>query len=415
MQRKLIGLFAISLVILFMLVNCTKSGEEKAEAMTTEEALTEARKLAREFILTDGHIDVPYRLREFMEDISVATKVGDFDYPRAKEGGLNVPFMSIYIPAKYQEKGGGKAVADSLIDLVVGFTQKYPAKFALATSVADVLEQFKRGVISLAMGMENGAGIEDDLKNLEYFYQRGIRYITLTHSKNNLICDSSYDKERRWNGLSPFGEKVVQEMNRLGIMVDISHVSDSTFYDVLRISKAPVIASHSSCRYFTPEWERNMSDEMIKALAEKGGVININFGSAFLRKEYQGSWAKAMQEIEEHLNANNIPKGSEEAALYYQQYRMEHRKGTVADVADHIDHVVQLVGVDHVGLGSDFDGVLALPKGLEDVSKYPNLIAELLKRGYSEADIEKICGGNMLRVWAEVERVAKELQGKEMP
>ncbi len=389
---------------------CQQSQPKEARAMSGPELMHKAQQLAQEFIITDGHIDVPYRLREFMEDISERTKVGDFDYPRAKAGGLNAPFMSIYIPAKYQKKGGAKALADSLIDMVVGFTTAHPDKFALATSPAEVRQQFAQGVISLAMGMENGAGIEDDLSNLAYFYRRGIRYITLTHAKNNLICDSSYDKERKWNGLSPFGEKVVAEMNRLGIMVDISHVSDSTFYDVIRLSKAPVVATHSSCRYFTPEWERNMSDEMIKVLAEHGGVININFGSSFLRKEYQGSWSQSMKEIDDYLKSHNIAKGTEAAALYFQKYRMEHRKGTVKDIVDHIDHVVKLVGVDHVGLGSDFDGVLSLPVGVEDVSKYPVIIAELLKRGYSEKDIKKICGENMLRVWNEVEKTAQRLQ-----
>lgn len=366
-----------------------------------------ARDLAHRFIITDGHIDVPYRLREWMEDISQRTRGGDFDYPRAKEGGLNAPFMSIYIPAKYQETGGARELADSLIDLVYSFAERWPDKFAIATSVAEVREQFKRGVISLAMGMENGAPIQQ-LADLEHFYRRGIRYITLTHAKYNHICDSSYDPERKWNGLSPFGEQVVREMNRLGIMVDISHVSDSAFYDVLRISRAPVIASHSSCRHFTPDWERNMNDDMIKALAEKGGIICINFGSSFLKSEYQGAWKEGNAAVDQYLKEHGIDRESPEGQAYYHKYRKEHPRGTVADVADHIDHVVQLVGVDHVGFGSDFDGVFALPKGLSDVSMYPNLIYELLRRGYSEEDIRKICGENMLRVWSEVERIARE-------
>ena len=405
---------SVLIMCIILVLNASGGSEENEANPTTGQALPEkAQQLSQKFIIVDGHIDVPYRLKEFMEDISVHTKVGDFDYPRARAGGLNVPFMSIYVPAGLQGTGKTKAVADSLIDMVVGFTTAYPDKFALATSVADVHKQFQRGVISLAMGMENGAPIEGRWENLRYFYDRGIRYITLTHSKNNHICDSSYDKERKWNGLSPFGKKLVAEMNRLGMMIDVSHVSDSTFYDVIELSRAPVVATHSSCRHFTPEWERNMSDEMIKVLAKHRGVILINFGSAFLRKEYQGSWAKSMKEIEEHMKANNIARGSEEAAIYFQQYRMEHRKGTVKDIVDHIDHVVKLVGADYVGFGSDFDGVLSLPHGVEDVSKYPNIIAELLKRGYSEQDIEKICGGNMLRVWSEVEKIAQQLQQAE--
>ncbi len=318
--------------------------------------------------------------------------------------------MSIYIPAKYQKSGGAKALADSLIDMVYGFTEKWPDKFAVATSVSDVHRHFTQGKISLPMGMENGAPIEGNLKNVKYFYSRGIRYITLTHAKNNHICDSSYDDEPKWNGLSPFGEKVVREMNRVGIMIDVSHITDSTFYDVMELTEAPVVATHSSCRHFTPDWERNMSDEMIRALAENGGVICINFGSAFLNSDYRGGWKQAREEIDSHLIEHNIQEGSKEAVEYHTQYRREHPKGIVEDVADHIDHVVRLVGVDHVGFGSDFDGVMFLPEGLQDVSQYPNLIYELLKRGYSEEDIEKMCGSNMLRVWSKVEKVARQTE-----
>lgn len=378
-------------------------------ALSDEARHQKAQELAQKFIITDGHIDVPYRLQEYMEDVSQQT-IGDFDYPKAKAGGLNAPFMSIYVPARLQKEGGAKKFADNLIDMVEKFAADHPDKFAIATSVADVQEQFREGKVSLAMGMENGAPVEGKLANLEHFYQRGIRYITLTHSKDNEICDSSYDSTHTWNGLSPFGEKVVAEMNRLGIMIDISHVTDSTFYQAMRITTAPVIASHSSCRFFTPDWERNMSDDMIKLLAEKGGVICINFGSDFLKKEFQGEWEIAQKEIEDHYAEYHIKEGSREAAEYYQQYRRERPKGTVADVVDHIDHVVKLAGVNYVGLGSDFDGVLSLPAGLQDVSGYPNIIEELLKRGYSEDDIQKICGGNMLRVWSEVERIAQQNQ-----
>lgn len=245
----------------------------------------------------------------------------------------------------------------------------------------------------------------------EHFYDRGIRYITLTHSEVNHICDSSYDTERKWNGLSPFGEEVVAEMNRLGIMVDISHVSDSAFYDVMKIAKAPAIASHSSCRHFRPGWERNMSDDMIKLLAKNGGVICINFGSSFLDTTFAGSWRKSNREISDHLSRNNIEEGSDAAEIYRQQYRKSNLLGTVDDIVKHIDHAVNLVGVDHVAFGSDYDGVTHLPEGAQDVTGFPNIIYELLKRDYSEADIEKICGGNMLRVWSEVEETAKRLQG----
>jgi membrane dipeptidase len=402
--------FILSLTAIFLFAACQKGDtQNSAKPQTEEELRQKAQELARQFIIIDGHIDVPYRLQEYMEDISQQT-LGDFDFPKARAGGLNAPFMSIYVPARLQKKGGAKDFADNLIDMVEKFASDWPDKFAVARSVADVQNQFQEGKVSLAMGMENGAPLEGNLENLQHFQRRGIRYITLTHSKDNEICDSSYDSTRTWNGLSPFGEKVVAEMNRLGIMVDISHVSDSAFYDVMKITTAPVIASHSSCRFFTPDWERNMNDDMIKLLAENSGVICINFGSSFLKREFRGTWEKAQKEIKDHYAEYNIKEGSKEAAEYFQQYRREHYKGTVADVADHIDHVVKLTGVDYVGFGSDFDGVLALPAGLQDVSGYPNLIEELLKRGYSEEDIEKICSGNILRVWSEVERISQESQ-----
>lgn len=366
-----------------------------------DELYKKAVELAHKFIIIDTHVDVPYRLQEKWEDISQRTSGGHFDYERAKLGGLDVPFMSIYIPAEYEKTGGAKKLADSLIDMVESFQTKFPQKFAVAVSTDDVQSQFKKGLISLPMGMENGSAIEGDLNNLKYFYDRGIRYITLTHSKNNHICDSSYDKTKKWKGLSPFGEKVVADMNRLGIMVDISHVSDDTFYDVLKITKTPVIASHSSCRHFTPGFERNMSDKMIKALAENGGVIQINFGSGFLLGEYRSK----MKIARDYLESQNIKGSSPEGEKYYAKYKKEKNVnlGTVKDIADHIDHVVKLVGIDHVGIGSDYDGIDDLPKGAEDVSTYPNIIYELLKLGYSDEDIQKICSGNILRVWKQIE------------
>ena len=260
--------------------------EKKPVDRMSDDALHQyADKLAHEFILTDGHIDLPYRLkmknfrveREYM-GIPVSSKEGDFDFERAKKGGLSAPFMSIYIPSEYQKYPDmGKALADSLINMIRQICIQIPDKFSLANSPADVETNFKAGKISLPMGMENGAPIGNDIKNVKYFYDEGIRYITLTHGKDNQICDSSYDTTYTWNGLSPFGEKVVDEMNRTGIMVDISHVSDSTFYDVMKRSKAPCIASHSSCRYYTPGFLRNMNDDMIKKLGSNGGVVQINF------------------------------------------------------------------------------------------------------------------------------------------
>ncbi len=415
-MRRRLALPAFILLFAAM-TGCTPTDSPDADVDSTEADLTidpalleRAQDLTQRFILVDGHIDVPYRMTEYEEDITQATEGGDFDYPRAKAGGLNAPFMSIFIPADRQEiEGSAKILADSLIDMVEGFVERAPEKYAIATSVDDVRRQKEEGLISLPMGMENGAPIET-LDDLRHFYDRGIRYITLTHGRDNRICDSSYDDTRTWKGLSPFGEQVVDEMNRLGIIVDISHLSDSTIFQVLRRSKAPVFASHSSARHFTPGWERNMSDELIKAMAERDGVIMINFGSSFLGGEYQQEGRALSQRIDQYQTEHNLDPRSAEGALYRERQRKLNPVGTFRDVADHIDHVVALVGVDHVGLGSDYDGVTALPAGLEDVSTYPNLVAELLKRGYSDEDIGKILGGNALRVWSGVERVAQELQ-----
>lgn len=375
--------------------------------------LKQAKELAQDVIIVDGHIDVPYRLKHEWADVSKSTDGGDFDFPRAREGGLDAPFMSIYIPAEYQETGGGKALADSLIDMVESIANDNPDKFAIADSPAQIRENKQQGLISLPMGMENGAGIEGDLENISHFYDRGIRYITLAHSKDNRISDSSYDTTRdTHNGLSDFGTKVVKEMNRVGIMVDVSHITDEAINDVFDVSEAPVIASHSSCRFFTPEFERNMSDVLIKRLAENDGVIMINFGSTFLDSASANSSDRVREEIAQKMEEKGLEEGSKEAEEFQQQYFQDNFKfSTVEKVADHIDHVVNLVGIDYVGLGSDYDGVgPTLPIGLKDVSEYPNLFAELLSRGYSESDIQKIASGNVFRVWNNVIEVSQRLQ-----
>lgn len=366
-----------------------------------------AELLAQKYIIVDGHVDIPYRMLDKADDLSKRTKTGDFDYVRAKQGGLNAPFMSIYIPASYQS-GGAFTLANQLMDMVEGFEKKWPNHFAVAHSVADVRALSKKGLVALPMGMENGAPVEGKLENLAHFYRRGIRYITLTHSKNNHICDSSYDTERKWNGLSPFGRQAIAEMNRLGIMVDVSHISDDTFEQVMEITKVPAIASHSSCRKFTPDFERNMSDQMIKRLAKNGGVIMINFGSSFLTHKARKKSDQVRAVIAAYLKQHQLERGSAEAKAYSKSYRAKHKEfADVSDVVDHIENVVKLVGIEHVGLGSDFDGVGdSLPTGLKDASFYPNLIFHLLKRGYQDKDIEKICSGNVLRVWTAVENYA---------
>jgi membrane dipeptidase len=382
---------------MLLIISCEKE-------LTDSELKPKAYELAQKFTIIDTHIDAPFKMYQQWKDIADTTD-RNFDYNKAKKGGLNIPFMSIFVPASKEGSEKSTIMADSMISLTEKAVENNPDKFKMIYSVNDVLENNNTNMIGLAMGMENGSPINKNIKNVEYFYKRGIRYITLCHSKWNHICDSSYDEDKHWNGLSPFGEKVVSEMNRLGIMIDISHVSDSAFYDVLQLTKAPVIASHSSCRFYTPGFERNMSDEMIKALAKNGGVIQINFGLFFIDNVYK----MKMDTLDNILKEMKLTYWDPKAKPVIEEFKQSHniKYAPAAEVAKHINHVVKLVGIDYVGLGSDFDGVGdGLPKGLKDVSEYPNLIYELLKLGYTEEEIEKICSGNLLRVWREVERIA---------
>lgn len=384
---------------------------------TKSDLQEEANRLAQAFPIVDGHVDLPYRLRvhnfklerEYM-GIPIQTDDGDFDYTRARRGGLDAPFMSIYIPSSYQESGGAKQLADSLIDMVAGIAAAHPDKFKIVRSPEEILANHRKGIISLPLGMENGAPIGDSLENVAYFARRGIRYITLTHATDNLICDSSYDSTRTWNGLSPFGRQVVLEMNRQGIMVDISHVSDSSFYQVLALTDVPCIASHSSARKFTPGFERNMSDDMIRKMGQHGGVIMVNFGSTFLDGKINRQRDSLRNMLDEALEAQGLNSQDSLAQPFIEQFQQQHPMlfADVETVADHIDHIVALAGIDHVGLGSDFDGVGdSLPTGLKDVADYPNLIRVLLERGYNSEDISKICSGNIFRVWRAVAAAEK--------
>ena len=404
---------------MILLFACSGEHSKKSQDNDPLELRERAHRLSQKIIITDGHVDLPYRMakkgfmsRNSVEDVSIET-VGDFDYPKAKIGGLDAPFMSIYVPAAFQKSGGAKAFADSLIDMVGRLPQAFPNLFASAGSPSEVKGNFEKALISLPLGMENGAPIESDLANVKYFFDRGIRYITLTHSLDNDICDSSYDtSEDTWDGLSPFGEQVVQEMNKWGIMIDVSHISDKAFYDVMNLTQAPVIASHSSCRKFTPGFMRNMNDDMIKLLAKKGGVIQINFGSSFLSKTSQDQFSEIKTSLDEYRAAEGLSENDSTYVAYAAQYLIDMDPfEEIKTVADHIDHVVAIAGIDYVGLGSDFDGVgNSLPKGLKDVSMYPNLIYELLMRGYSDEDVEKICSQNVFRVWEETLSIASKIQ-----
>ncbi|MFZ2864591.1 MAG: dipeptidase [Ignavibacteriaceae bacterium] len=374
-----------------------------------------AEQICKNNLLIDTHIDLPDWLYDEWFDVSKETDKGEIDYQRAIRGGLDVAFMSIYTSPGLEAKGKSKIKADSMIAIVHKIVKLWPDKFYFIRSTSDIISNINKNKILLTMGMENGSPIEHSLDNLREFYDKGVRYITLAHYKWNHISDSANDPEKKWNGLSPFGEEVVKEMNRLGMMVDISHVSDSTFYDVIKLSKAPVIASHSCCRFFTPGYERNMNDDMIKILAENGGVIQLAFANFFLKNDTYQAYTTGEENIKKYLRENRIDSNSELAWKYEEQYWKDNPlpPATVKDVADHIDHVKNLVGIDYVGLGSDFNGTGGmLAVGLEDVSKYPNLVYELLLRDYTENEIAKVLGGNLLRVWKEVEQTAARLKNE---
>jgi membrane dipeptidase len=369
-----------------------------------------ADDLAHSILLIDTHLDTPFELERRMQDISGRIEGGHFDYVRARKGGLDALFMAAYVAPEYEEKGGAKAYADRTIDMIEGFGRKWPGQFVLACSPDEVRAQFGGNRVAICLGIENGSAVEGNLAHVRHFYDRGIRYITLVHSADNHICDSSFDDTHRWHGLSPFGKALVAEMNRVGMIVDVSHVSDEAFHQILEVSKTPVVATHSSCRHFTPGWERNLSDDMIRLLAAKGGVVQVNFGAMFVNATVTREFMQVHEEVRRHIRDHRL-QGEERKRYTRQRWEQAtFSKAQVSEVAAHIDHIARLVGIDHVGLGSDFDGVTEVPVGLEDVSCYPNLIAELLKMGYSEADIRKIAGENFLRVWSEIERAGAKLR-----
>ncbi len=393
------------LLILPLTVLMLSACEQAAPEQTEQTVAERAAAIAQETMIVDTHIDVPYRLNHEWEDVSVATDGGDFDYPRAVKGGLNAPFMSIYTPADLGDTQASTDHANKMIDLVERMVSENPDKFTIVRSPSELEAAFKAGKIALPLGMENGSPVNGSMETLQHFYQRGIRYITLAHSKTNHLADSSYDENRQWNGLSPFGIEVVAKMNALGMMVDISHLSDDSASAVLDVTTVPVIASHSSVRYFTPDWERNISDALVKRVKENGGVIMINYGSAFLHQPPHefGDARDAAWKVITDGGVEDTPEAKDAFEL---TYRAEHPYpyANVGQVADHIDYIKNLVGIDYVGIGSDYDGVGdSLPTGLKDVSSFPTLIAELINRGYSDPEIKKVMSGNLMRVWTAVE------------
>jgi len=362
-------------------------------------------------IVIDTHADTPQRmLFEKGFDLGVRHPNGNIDIPRMRQGGLDALFFSIWVPSDVTGPPAVKRALD-LVDSVREAVRAHPTDLMLATTAADVRTAASQHKIAALMGMEGGHMIADDLGLLRLYAALGVRYLTLTHFKNNAWADSSTDKPAH-NGLTPFGKDVVHELNRLGVMVDISHVSDKTFYDALETSRAPVIASHSSCRVISHH-ARNMTDDMLRALAKNGGVVQINYELSFLSEEYRVAAEKKSGDVVVALTAMSKKCGGDEACATLQEARINREamekgelpKVTWDTIIEHIDHAVKIAGVDHVGLGSDFDGA-TMPIGMDDASQLPKITDALLKKGYSDQDVEKILGGNLLRVMEQVERVA---------
>jgi membrane dipeptidase len=371
-----------------------------------------ARKVHASGMLFDGHNDLPWRLRAAGDmgfeslDLSKRLPSGQTDIPRLREGGLKAQFWSVYIPSEHENPA--RTVVEQ-IDLVHRMVERYPDDFEMAYSADDIERVVKAGKIASLIGIEGGVAIEDDLAMLRMFARMGARYMTLTHNKTLEWADAATDSPRH-DGLTPFGERVVKEMNRLGMFVDISHVSPATMADVLRVSEAPIIASHSSARALA-DHPRNVPDEVLKQLPKNGGVIMVNFFSGFIVPEAVNQSSVARRELRaKYPNPAEFQKALRE---YNRSHPMP--RGTVKDVADHIDHIAKVAGIDHVGIGSDFDGITSVPVGLEDVSCYPRLTEELLNRGYSEADIHKVLGGNALRAFRKAGEVADRLKKTNRP
>lgn len=367
-----------------------------AQDPAAQDVMARARKISAEAIGIDSHIDTIQRVLIGGVDLAQRTTSGHVDFPRLREGGTHAPFFALWCPVYYK---GAEAVRRTLQlrDAMQSVLDSHKDQIELATTAAEIERIVKSGKLAAFLTIEGGHQIDDDLAVLRMYYRMGIRSMTLSHFRNNNWADSSTDKPKH-NGLTPFGKDVVREMNRLGMLVDVSHVSDKTFYDAVAASTKPVIQSHSSCRALS-DVPRNVTDDMLRALAKNGGVMGINFGEGFIN---QKDAAALMSTV---ASASNAPDLSGKALDDYaaEEYRRDigtsHKAfATVDDVAGHIDHAVKVAGIDHIAIGSDFDGISSPPQGLEDVSKMPFLVAALLKRGYSERDIKKILGENYLRV-----------------
>lgn len=380
-------------------------------------------RLHKSAIVIDTHDDIPSVMFEAGNDIGDKAPWNNTDLARMKTGGLTGLFFSVYVSSELVDKptviGGGPARrALDLIDITYRAVERHPDDLVLATGTADIRRAKREGKIAILMGIEGGHAIENSLSALRDFYRLGVRYMTLTHTNTNEWADSaggSTPAPVRHHGLAPFGEEVVAEMQRLGMLVDISHVSDETFDDVIRVAKAPVIASHSSSRAIA-DHRRNMSDDMLKALAKNGGVVMVNFWSTLMSNEYntasQAWFAKHGAEFTALRAQYKTDPAGFKKALTELRANDNFPKVPLAAVVDHIDHIVKVAGIDHVGLGSDFDGVDALPEGLDGVDKYPLITEELIKRGYKDDDIMKILGENFMHAFEKAEAYSHSKPGR---
>jgi membrane dipeptidase len=367
-----------------------------------------AAELHKRAIVIDGHNDLPWRLLAKVGssfDLAVRHEDGHTDIPRLREGGVDGQFFAAYVPSDCEGPGAAR-IALEQIDLIRQMVARYP-DFELALSAADVRRIAGSGKIATLIGVEGGQAIENSLGVLRMFYALGARYLTFTHIDSTDWADAATD-EPRHGGLSEFGEEVVREMNRLGMLVDISHVSADTMADALRVSEAPIVATHSGARAVNSN-SRNVPDDILSQISENGGLVMVNFYSGFVVPEA----ADVARDMLRAYREARTQFGEDSAAVEntIRQFEEEHPipSGTVSDLVDHIDHIVEVAGIDHAGLGSDFDGIINSPEGLEDVSKFPAITEELVRRGYSDPDIVKILGGNILRVMEGAEEVARQL------
>jgi membrane dipeptidase len=433
------GLVACALAAVSLLPTSSKAASGLKSAARTQTAKPAAsptpqrderlwqRALAihRKAIIVDGHNDIPTIMVDEAYDLGTPS-AGKYhtDLQRLKQSGMTGEFFSIYVDRQYATpdwvaknyitQGGSSARALDLIDVTYRQIEKYPQDLMLATSTADIRRAKREGKVGVLMGIEGGHAIENSLSALREFYRLGVRYMTLTHNNTNEWADACCD-EAKHNGLTDFGKDVVREMNRLGMFIDISHVSDKTMSDALDVSKAPVIASHSSARVISNH-KRNIPDELLKRIGQNGGVVMVNFYSVFLDEKVRTASVERDAHLKTQRDALGVQFKNDPKRLAEELQKLDDANPlpttTINVLVDHIDHIAKVAGIDHVGLGSDFDGGVTLPEGIRGVEDLPNITYELLRRGYSEQDILKILGGNFMRAFAEVERVARVEQRK---